>query len=393
MTRRDAPPLAGPPQATIPIRPRAQSPAVADYQDRLRERRGLPPVAGGPSPPIPRLDSEHVPGMTMAHQAMLERELPATGLPGMPSVDLMGQPPASGILPGDILPPEAQNDPQFIRGSGSGYAFQQPAMAKKYGVIRKGQHVFLNDRGAPTTGKLREETLEGLKALGEMQEKAKAANTPEQIAEREAENGPAGAGARVAGGDSRPADRAATHEEAVARMVDPFDLDTYRQMLTRDILNNQEQREIVEARCKPLSLDDLVVNGFVLQEVPIVMPRQVGTNPTKGFVPTFRSIDPIEDLAIKRMLMEEATKLQVDERYFVDKYQLMTIVLGVYAINALVLPDYRDGDGLLVPDLFWKKFNKLMKYPLPMIASLGVHNFYFDIRVRKLFVADKVGNG
>ena len=44
-------------------------------------------------------------------------------------------------------------------------------------------------------------------------------------------------------------------------------------------------------------------------------------------------------------------------------------------------------------DAFWKKFEYVARFPFHMLASLGVNYFWFDVRVRKLFVAEKLGNG
>ena len=43
--------------------------------------------------------------------------------------------------------------------------------------------------------------------------------------------------------------------------------------------------------------------------------------------------------------------------------------------------------------VFLKKFNMVLRLPLHMLASIGVNTLWFDVRVRKLFVAEKLGNG
>ena len=70
----------------------------------------------------------------------------------------------------------------------------------------------------------------------------------------------------------------------------------------------------------------------------------------------------------------------------------MGITCALRAVNRLPLPDHRDEKGFN-DEKFWKKFAKILRFPLPMIASLGANYFWFDVRVRKLFVAERVKNG
>lgn len=98
-------------------------------------------------------------------------------------------------------------------------------------------------------------------------------------------------------------------------------------------------------------------------------------------------------MALKRLVMIESRGLEVSERYLLDKFSLMTLVAGLYTLNNNPVPDFHDKDGHFEEDLFWTKFKSITKYPFHMLASIGVNYFWFDIRVRKLFVADSLGNG
>jgi hypothetical protein len=91
--------------------------------------------------------------------------------------------------------------------------------------------------------------------------------------------------------------------------------------------------------------------------------------------------------------MEETRSLAVTEQYMIDKHSVMAITCGVKAINKKVLPDHRNKDGSFNDELFRSKFSLVVRYPFHMIASLGLNWFWFDIRVRKLFVAEKIKNG
>lgn len=384
------------------------SSAAAEYAKGAQARRSaaaaaaLPkydtPVAGGPTPPVPLLNQPHVDGRTMAQAAMMQRG-PAQG----PSI-IEGEQPAGHaapfLLPQDLLPDEATTDPAFMQGMGSRYAASQPHLAAKYGVIRNGQRVAPQQLSAPPgappqQGRLRPETVEGLKKLQGLEQQAGAPAEPvddnRRIAEDHSRDSPAGAATRIGGGAGGGAPRAMSDEETKKQLqnLDDFDLDSLHSMMVRDLFNNEEQRKIIESRCEPMNLADLIMDGVVKQRVPIVLP----TDTSKGFVPTFQSLGGDDDLACKRLIVAEATALKVDDRYLLDKYAFMGLTCALEAINGMPLPSHRDAQGNFNDDLFWAKFNKVVRFPLPMLASLGVNYFWFDVRVRRLFVAEAVKNG
>jgi hypothetical protein len=394
----------GPPM----VAPGITDPAALRYAAQIAERKGppkfSPPVAGGPGPMMPRLDAPVQEGLTMAEQAAMHRaaaQPPPTGAPqrgGMfqeaapqrqqpqhqPHIPGISRPP--GILPADILPPEAAQDPAFREGHGSMYAQSQPHLAYKYGVLRNGQKMAPQMLQTAQQG-LSAKTVAGLEAI----QQAQAGQAPHPLLdnedkrlEREVAAGSGGAAARLAGGtDTAPK---MSPEEAidVAKKMDDFDFNAFRERMMKDILNNEEQRDIIEARCKPLSLEELITKGFVTQRVPIVKDK---------FEPEFQSMSGEDDLAIKRLIMVESKSLEVSDRYLLDKFSIMSIVLGVRSINSSNLPDHCGAEGRFNDEKFWVKFNFLTRYPFHMLASIGVNYYWFDIRVRKLFVAEKLGNG
>jgi hypothetical protein len=357
------------------IAPGITDPRVAAYKRDLDERQKGRPAGGVP---IPLLSGEARPGMTMADQATAARPPPQGGIFG--GGDLSRPPP--NLLPQDLLPEEATRDPAYREGGGSRYASSQPELAYKYGVIRNGQRV------APQqllTGKpgLRPETIEGIQALGNFNRGADAK------VEQEAAAGAGGAAARLADPGANPSaapvsetDRAEV--EKALKQLDDFDFNKFREAMMKDIINNDDQRKLIRERVAPLELDDLIVNGFVTQVVPVV--------PGK-FEPEFQSLSGETELALKRLIMEESRSIEVNARYFLDKFSLMSVAAGVRAINRNPLPDYRDKEGNFSDEAFWGKFNRMMKLNFHMLASLGVNYFWFDIDVRKLFVAERVKNG
>jgi hypothetical protein len=384
------------------VSPGVTDPAAVRYAAEVAARRGPPkyttPVAGGQAPPIPRLDMPATDGSTMADQANVQRagaQPPRTGLfqdpappitAAAPSAARSGPPPI-GILPGDILPNEARSDPDFKEGQGSMYASSQPALALKYGVVRNGQRVAPQALGTARKG-LGAKALADLQTINDLQKKRQGAESETAAIEQEAAAGVAGAAGRLGnsptdGPQADPSVTSSTIKEAVKKL-DDFDFNTFREMMMKDIINNEEQRDIIEARLKPLDVTDLVMRGFVTQRVPIV--------PGK-FEPEFESMQGTEDLAIKRLIMEESKGIEITERYLLDKFSMMSVTIGLRAINGNVLPTHRDAEGNFDEAAFWKKFNHVTRFPFHMLASLGVNYFWFDIRVRKLFVAEKLGNG
>lgn len=392
------------------------SPVAAAYRANLQARKHMPPVAGGPTPPIPHLDHPHVDGRTMAEQAA-QMAVGATAPAGVdPQMDsiisqyapnaLPGGVPASGaspvranlgtgILPQDTLPPNATEDPTFRPGPGSMYASAQPWLVKKYGVIRGGQHLPPQALFAqPAGAKLRPETAAGLQHVLEFQKQAADAAgastpSPEQLAENDASKSASGAAARLNNAPGDTTTRAATKEEReeaqrLATQMDDFDFDNFRQMMMRDLINNEEQRKIIESRCSKMDIADIITQNHVRQVVPIV--------PNK-FYPEFESMSAEDDLAIKRLLMEEARTVEIKDRYLLDKFAYMAVVVGLYKLNGNPLPSHRDEQGNFDDKKFWVKFNRTIKLPVPVMASLGVNYFWFDIRVRKLCVAENLGNG
>jgi hypothetical protein len=360
----------------------ARNPAAASYAQQMKERMGGAPRGGAPTPPIPPLNMPHQPGMTMADQAIAHRAAESQG--PMPSIvqPAVASAPTPGLLTTDLLPEAARQDPMYQEGHGSMYAVNQPHLAFKYGVIRNGQFIPPQQLSTGRPG-LKPQTVEGLKALQSFNEQRKAAESGEAAAERAAAEGPAGAAAGLAGGTDPVTDEQRSAAEEALKNMDDFDFNSFRELMMKDLLNNDEQRQIIEERLKPLDLGELIMNSRVTQRIP-VRPGQ--------YEPELQSMTGEEELALKRLLMEERGKIAAPDRYLLDKYQLMTIACGLYAINNKILPSHLDEKGNFNDEKFWTKFNMVLKLPFHMLASLGLQYYWFDIRVRKLFVAERLKN-
>ncbi len=387
------------------------NPAAAAYKAGFEARRaaaagGLPkvqdPVGGGPPPAIPRLDGPAQPGLTMEQHAQAQR--PQTA-PRMPQSSIVEPPPqhtqqASAPTPGlklspaDTLHPDAQKDPAFRQGMGSMIAQSQPELALKYGVYRNGKFIPPQQLAAPRA-QLSPQTVEGLTALQELQNRQAAPQAVGRIsesdraAEEEVARGPAGAAARVGNMVGDQSNRPLTGDEReqlrnLISKMDDFDFDSFRQSMMKDILNNPEQKEIIESKLTPLDLSDLVSHGYVTQDVVVVEGKLTFT---------FRSQTGEEDLELKRMVMTESKSLEVSDRYLLDKYAFMSLTLGIEKINGHVLGTVYDKNGDFSEELFTAKLKKVLRLPLHLLASIGVNQMWFEQRVRKLCVAEKVGNG
>jgi len=63
------------------------------------------------------------------------------------------------------------------------------------------------------------------------------------------------------------------------------------------------------------------------------------------------------------------------------------------SINSYKFPDYRDSSGKFNEEAFWAKYAIVSRLNYHMMASLMVNWFWFDMRVRRLFKAEELGNG
>ncbi len=441
-TRRDpANPtrLGGDPTAPQPfVHPNVSDPRALKYAQAAEQRRRPAPiprytdaVAGGPDVPIPRLDSDAVGGMPMAVQAQAERQRmpqpsfaapspsaePALRQSSMPTpsgivtgAEHLAPPPQPGrmgglvmpgeLTPADLLPPAAQQDPMYRSGHGADVAMNQPELAFKYGVMRGGQYIapqqLQKQRMAPTArqvggakpatqqaqqAQLSPQTVEALNALSK-HNSAQSSDDIDRAIDAEAQRGPA-----RAAGATKPA-LSEDDKKSLLDDMDEFDITRLRNALYKDLLNNEEQKKIIESRLSPLNLGDLIMTGRVSQIVPI----RSGV-----FEPEFQSYGGDEDLAIKRLLAIELENLKPlnagFERYVTDKYTVMGLTVALKGMNKYQFPDVYNADGLWDEELFWKKYAMISKFNYHMIGSLVVNWFWFDLRVRHLFKAEALGNG
>jgi hypothetical protein len=147
------------------------------------------------------------------------------------------------------------------------------------------------------------------------------------------------------------------------------------------VLNNKKRRTEIEARCSPMSLDDLILKDEVQQLVPIV--------PGK-FEVLYRSMTPDESLFIKRYVAKDSGQ---NDQYILERFSLCQLTCAVLAINGRPLPDHRNTEGNVDEKPFEAKLKAVMKKSAYVLADIGINYSWFDIRVRKLLNATDLGNG
>lgn len=388
------------------------NPVVAAHAAGMAARRGQvqkyeTPVSGGPTPAIPILTGQHQPNRTMAEQAeivnspaqhvQVQQALANNPNPiirgGLPP-QVTAQAPSFDLLPADTLPPEAQNDPEFQRGPGSMSALAQRGLALRYGVIRNGQRIppqqLFSVHGQGPMLRRGEESLRDLNEFMKIQTTPPGQPKTEAEARVKAEQdvahlNPGNVGVPQVKTES---EKLSPEEEEKIKdrinQLDSFDYAQLRDRTFQDIIKNPDQRKIIEERLKPLDIEELILKNRIKQPISV--------RPGK-FEITLQSMTGEDDLALKQQLMLDSKSVDVTERYLEDKFMFMVTAANLYAVNNNVVPSHLNDKGEFDEELFRKKFLWVIKKPLHMLASIHANAIWFEERVRRLFVAEKVGNG
>jgi hypothetical protein len=346
----------------------SQSPFVRAFQKREQAQHlGPPPL------PLPPLDAPADKGYTIAAHGVASQL--AAQAPPFPTQG-PAQPPQpadrQGIKPGDVLPPAALHDPTYQPGNGAQFASNQPHLAAKYGVVRGGQQILPHELGLQAKG-LRPQTIEDLNKLGQFVDTSHRAETGELAAE-------AAATPPVSSGPPR-----GEMKEAFEKL-DALDYGMFRDMMVSDLLRSDEQRMIIEERLQPLDLSEYLMNGYVRQFIPII--------PNKYEV-EFKSLSVEEDLAVKRLVWtyHREHHQNLPEQFLQDLYAIMTNVAGLWAFNREQESEHLGPNGRFDDELFMAKFNRFWSRGFHLMVSMSVQYNWFDARVRKLFLAQRIKNG
>lgn len=290
--------------------------------------------------------------------AAKQRRVPVGGipLPQMPRLDL--QPPAmaqAGVQSvrsaQRILSPEERHRlaemGQFHPGVGSAYAVNQPA-ASNLPTNSEGEELPIDPRltPRPAGAGLRPETVKELEGV---------------------------AAANSKNGDDEELKKINKEIDAIDEV---FETNEFGERV-RSLLANKERSRLIETRCPPLSLEDLLINGSVQQKVPIIPGR---------FEPTFRSLQGFENLEILRLM----SAIRGSEDLVLDTLHLYRLAAGLFAINGRLFPNHLDTNGDFNKELFEIKSKMVTKMALPILADLVVNYGWFQKRVQKLTVVDDI---
>lgn len=369
------------------------SPRAAAYAERVGVKKYVAPIGGVPAVSIPPLDAPYARGQTMAAQAQSGRmpSLPQGSIFGPQGANPFAQPgspppgrpegPQTQILPTDLLPEEARQDPNFRAGTGAMFAMSQPHLVGKYGVLRNGTLIPPSAFRAGGRGGPSPETMAAVAKLNN--DFAHNASTAAQRAEdteleKEVAGGPVGA-ARTAAGAGTADPKLEKELKAKLASMDKLDLHRLQEMGVVDLLNNDEQKTLIEERCSKITLDEYVMNGFVRQRVPVV---------PGVFEVTFQSMSLEDELTLKNLIAKEANALELSDRYLVDKYGYMGLAVGLHMVHSagkdIPFPSHLNNEGVFDEALFWTKFKRVLKLPFHLAAALAINFFWFEVRVRRL---------
>lgn len=309
-----------------------------DYANKIAAAKAQKvPVGGVPLPPIPRLDQpppdrfQGVQSHRAAQQLLTpeQREELARGgqfIPGVGSAYVANQPAARSGVPQVAVP-------------------QQAVDQANAGQMQQGRQGEPVNPPRPEGAGLRPETVQQLEAVNRANQEPKK------------EEGLETAGKEL-------------------ESLDDFELDEFGNRV-RSLLNNKARRDVIEGRCEEMSIEELITRGEVRQKVPII--------PGK-FEPVYRSVSGDEDLFIKRKMSPE----RGSDQYILDKFSVMNLAAGLYALNGKPLPSHLDAGGEPDEALFQAKYKIVSRMPLAMLADLSVNYTWFGRRVQKLFVVDNI---
>lgn len=290
--------------------------------------------------------------------AAKQRRVPVGG-PSAPPMPRLDMPPPAVTKAGAqavrsaqrVLSPEEQaklaETGQFHPGVGSAYAANQPAISR-LPTSTDGEELPIDPRLSPRPAGagLRPDTVKSLEAVA-----AANANT-ENNEELKKIN------------------------KEIDEIDEVFETNEFGERV-KSLLGNKERCRSIEARCQPLALEDLLINGSVQQKVPIV--------PGK-FEPTFRSLQGFENLEILRLM----SSLRGTEDFIMDTMSLWRLTAGLFSINGRVFPNHLNKEGDFDDTLFKAKCNMVMKMALPILSDMVVNFGWFQKRVQKLTVLEDI---
>jgi hypothetical protein len=217
-------------------------------------------------------------------------------------------------------------------------------------------------------------TVEGLRAIKEATEAAHAQKKAAPTTE-----GPVVPEAKAAVNDPEVIQRdAPANESMVAQELDDLDLGAAMLRIQRDVINNEEQRKLIESRVQPIDIKQGIATGTFTQFVPIV-PDVLEV--------WYRSVTPYEHMKIRRMLIVMAEGDPLFESISIETFNALNIAASIKQVNGDKWPEHLDYASTGTPnfddEVLRFKLDRLLMLPAPIFHSLGVHCSWFDIRCRE----------
>jgi len=208
---------------------------------------------------------------------------------------------------------------------------------------------FQEDKPKPPA--LRPETLEGLKDLAGQAQKA-----------REGKE-----------------DRAPEPTKDPFEGPEPFNYYELLQKMQRDQM--ARKRKHIESLLDQMDVGDLLSKQRIEQDVPIA----------DGVTVSFRSSIGKEELYIKNKISLEDERSS--DMYLQSKLGLLVLTAGLTAIGSQMLPDHIDENGNINPDIFEKKFERIISQPTILLTEMSLNHTWFQERVQALLTFGALKNG
>ncbi len=146
-----------------------------------------------------------------------------------------------------------------------------------------------------------------------------------------------------------------------------------------DKFNNSRRRKRIEKKLEDMVVESMVEHGELRQKVPI----------SAGIVVEFRTTRGDENQAI----LHELGKIDGSELYLRERLALMNLAAGLRMVGTELMPQHFDDNDEFDSERFEKKFKRVLRFPVQVLADMRVNYYWFDDRVRNVMIADELGNG
>ncbi len=228
------------------------------------------------------------------------------------------------------------------------------------------------------------ETLGGMQALADAQRKAAPAQPMKTAALTEEPSPVAPQALAEEPGDEES--EAGEDDETEGALVDFFRTMNKQE---EDPINNERNRKAIEANLREIDVSAGILTGVFEQEVPVIPQLTV----------VFRTLTAFEDQALRLHLYKKLEKDRELERISGNLLSLYQTVASVAQLGGEKQESHwqvsRDGlPPAFLGDVFDRKVNRYLMYPLPIIGAIGLNSAWFEMRVRRLLShPDTLKNG